>query len=66
MPIKVSPISSPASALISSTATGEEKPLYAAVAKEPPALGCGTTFIFSREVAAASSMMIALFKCSQH
>ena len=39
MPIRVSPISMPADALICSTATGCEKRFQAAVAKEPPALG---------------------------
>ena len=39
IPIKVETISIPASALISSTATGYLNPLYAAVAREPPAFG---------------------------
>ena len=47
IPIKVSPISIPAQALMCSTAAGCAKALYAAVAKEPPAFGCGTTFTIS-------------------
>ena len=39
MPISVPPMSIPASALISSTATGFANVLYAVVQKEPPAFG---------------------------
>ena len=68
MPISVPPISIPAFAFICSTATGSEKLLYAVVEKEPPALGWGTTFTISYPyaLAASFSIIIALFKCSQH
>ena len=38
----------------------------AAVANEPPAFGCGTTFTTSWPAAASCSMIMALFRCSQH
>ena len=47
MPIKVPPMSIPASAAISSTATGSEKAFQAVTAKEPPAFGWGITFTSS-------------------
>ena len=66
IPIKVEPMSSPASALISSSATGLLKALYAAVANEPPALGWGTTLTYSPLGTASASTIIALLRCSQH
>ena len=66
MPMSVRPISSPASALISSSATGSLSAAYTCVASEPPAFGCGTTFTISAPGTAARSVMMARFKCSQH
>ena len=59
-------MSSPASALISSTATGWAQASYTAVAKELPALGWGTTFTMSSPGTASCSVMMARFRCSQH
>ena len=56
----------PASAFISSSATGSRIAAYAAVANEPPALGCGTTFTISAPGTASRSTISALLRCSQH
>ena len=66
MPISVPPMSIPASALISSTATGFANVLYAVVPKEPPAFGWGTTLTMSEKGTASLSTIIALLRCSQH
>ena len=50
----------------SNPATGFLNVLYAVVAKEPPAFGCGTTFTISAYGTASRSTMIARFRCSQH
>ena len=47
MPMRVPPMSIPASAAICSTATGSEKAFQAVTAKEPPALGWGMTLTIS-------------------
>ena len=61
MPMSVKPISSPASALISSSATGSLSAAYTCVASEPPAFGCGTTFTISAPGTAVRSVMMARF-----
>ena len=66
IPMSVSPMSSPASARISSSATGSSSAAYTRVASEPPAFGCGTTLTISAPGAAARSVIMARFKCSQH
>ena len=60
--MSVRPISSPASALISSSATGSLSTAYTCVASEPPAFGCGTTFTISAPGTAARSVMMARFQ----
>ena len=66
IPISVLPISSPASARISSSATGSLSFAYAAVANAPPALGTGMTFTIVCPTAALRSVIIARLRCSQH
>ena len=68
IPIRVPPISIPASAFIYSTATGLSNALYAAVENAPPAQGWGTTFTCSKRQlpAAFSSIIRARLRCSQH
>ena len=68
MPMKVPPMSMPAWARMCSTAAGRSKRSQAVVAKEPPALGWGTTHTGSQPYfsAQADSTISARFRCSQH